>query len=146
MLYNWALYVKKLHQLDIYIYIYIYIYICILYVFYIIIYIIYTYIYMYIYILHIIYYYFYDSFRLYTSYRYNVEHYWTLPCFAAKMTGAATGGLLQKKLFIKKLHQFQRKAHVLEPHSNSLILKLQVGGPAALLITDTNTSAFLRNV
>ena len=62
------------------------------------------------------------------------------------MTGAATGGLLQKKLFIKKLHQFQRKAHELEPDSNSLILKLQVGGPAALLITDTNTSAFLRNL
>ena len=88
-------------------YIYIYIYIL-----YIIIYIIY--------ILHIIYYYFYDNFRLYTSYRYNAEHYWTLHCFAAKNTGAATGGVLQKKLFIKKLHQFQRKAHILESHFNNV--------------------------
>ena len=109
--------------------IYIYIYICI-YIYIYIICILYYYIYcIYTYILHIIYYYFYDNFRLYTSNRYNAEHYWTLPCFPAKTTGAATGSLLQKKLFIKKLHQFQRKAHVLEPHFNSLILKLQVGGP-----------------
>ena len=67
------------------------------------IYILYIIIYI-IYILHIIYYYFYDNFRLYTSYRYNTEHYWTLHCFAAKTTGAATGGVLQKKLFILESH------------------------------------------